>query len=231
MPECTVCYNETKNKLYCDHYLCEDCKKSITKKPVPGEEIIPPKCPICATLIDVDYYDFPDAQEIKLKQYFMCCEECEKIFTDTISCSAEKNKKCGGCRNYDVKTCPDCFKSIMKDRGCNHMICVCGYHFCWICLEKWDGHKDFFNCENLILVGTEIKHYKCFQTNTFLVRTFKRGFLESEFRYYNNQLTKFHSKRFYCKGKLHREGEPAVIFYSKKGSITNSFYYKNGEIV
>ena len=23
----------------------------------------------------------------------------------------------------------------------------CGFHFCWKCMQKWEGHGDFYNCK------------------------------------------------------------------------------------
>ncbi|XP_016451950.1 putative E3 ubiquitin-protein ligase ARI8 [Nicotiana tabacum] len=38
-----------------------------------------------------------------------------------------------------TKKCPQCNKSIEKNKGCMHMTCVCYYQFCWLCLAKWDS--------------------------------------------------------------------------------------------
>ncbi|KAL2612119.1 hypothetical protein R1flu_023811 [Riccia fluitans] len=34
----------------------------------------------------------------------------------------------------DVKNCPSCGSVIEKVDGCNHMVCLCGKHVCWVCL-------------------------------------------------------------------------------------------------
>lgn len=31
------------------------------------------------------------------------------------------------------KFCPNCKVPIHKEEGCNHITCICGIHFCWIC--------------------------------------------------------------------------------------------------
>ena len=28
------------------------------------------------------------------------------------------------------------------------MTCICSYQFCWICLNVWKGHTDFFSCQS-----------------------------------------------------------------------------------
>lgn len=32
-----------------------------------------------------------------------------------------------------LKKCPKCHANVIKNGGCNHISCVCGCHFCWIC--------------------------------------------------------------------------------------------------
>ncbi len=47
------------------------------------------------------------------------------------------------------KKCPKCKALINIDDKvhCNHMTCVCGHHFCWLCMEPWANHSgDFYNC-------------------------------------------------------------------------------------
>ncbi|CAN8236817.1 unnamed protein product [Cochlearia groenlandica] len=35
----------------------------------------------------------------------------------------------------DVKECPFCMSTIEKSEGCNHVLCRCGKHICWVCLD------------------------------------------------------------------------------------------------
>jgi hypothetical protein len=53
-----------------------------------------------------------------------------------------------------IKKCPRCHRAIQKAEGCVHMICICGYQFCWRCLAKWRGHGG--NCPvelGMLLIG------------------------------------------------------------------------------
>jgi len=41
------------------------------------------------------------------------------------------------------KPCPRCRRPIQKTAGCDHMKCVCGHQFCWLCLGNWSrGHVE-----------------------------------------------------------------------------------------
>ena len=48
-------------------------------------------------------------------------------------------------KNNNVKDCPKCGNSIEKSGGCNHMLCKCGAHICWICLKVFPDDSDTYN--------------------------------------------------------------------------------------
>ncbi|CRG95266.1 IBR domain protein, putative [Plasmodium gallinaceum] len=53
--------------------------------------------------------------------------------------------------NIHTKKCPNCNGSIEKTSGCMHMKCICGYDFCWLCLEEWKNHKGgFYKCNKYL---------------------------------------------------------------------------------
>ena len=68
-------------------------------------------CPSCCTL----------------KKYIQ--ESCSFHINDMYSLV------CNDCSPGSLKECPGCKISINKGEGCAHMKCICGVHFCWICLE------------------------------------------------------------------------------------------------
>lgn len=53
-------------------------------------------------------------------------------------------------KDIDVKCCPKCSLRTEKTHGCNHMVCPCGSHWCYICEERWHN-----------------KHYTCREGHTF----------------------------------------------------------------
>merc|ERR1719502_2194064 len=45
------------------------------------------------------------------------------------------------CRQMNFMRCFDCGHVIEKKAGCNHITCVCGAHFCYLCGTKWGECK------------------------------------------------------------------------------------------
>jgi len=47
----------------------------------------------------------------------------------------------------NTQDCPRCNSTIEKNGGCNHMTCrKCRFEFCWVCLQEWKTHTDFYSC-------------------------------------------------------------------------------------
>ncbi|KAG6541481.1 hypothetical protein Mapa_017155 [Marchantia paleacea] len=62
----------------------------------------------------------------------LSCEEYERYKLDPdASLQAWREGK------IDVKNCPSCGSVIEKVDGCNHMVCICGKHVCWVCLKTF----------------------------------------------------------------------------------------------
>ncbi|CAD6441535.1 58b70620-cdf0-46e4-89e1-1cdae8c87a01 [Sclerotinia trifoliorum] len=59
------------------------------------------------------------------------CAEYEDEISGNYEATLEKMKKMG------IKECPNCKTHIEKTNGCNHIVCNCGAHLCWVCLETF----------------------------------------------------------------------------------------------
>eukprot|EP00252_Welwitschia_mirabilis_P023384 TRINITY_DN6594_c0_g1_i1.p1 TRINITY_DN6594_c0_g1~~TRINITY_DN6594_c0_g1_i1.p1 ORF type:complete len:435 (+),score=59.75 TRINITY_DN6594_c0_g1_i1:153-1307(+) len=75
------------------------------------------------------------------------CTTCHLEYHPYLSCEKYKEFKddpdaslkewCKG--KEDVKRCPSCGLTIEKFDGCNHVVCRCSKHICWVCLESSDA--------------------------------------------------------------------------------------------
>ncbi|KAJ7765271.1 hypothetical protein B0H16DRAFT_415398 [Mycena metata] len=122
-------------------------------------------CPFCRrkpTVKTLARYNRPAAvlggvQEAMGDRRFLYawCMDCgaAKQAYERTACTEEavpplSDFRCEDCRRPRpipprVVTCPnsDCGYAIEKTQGCNHMICVCGTHFCFTCGEEFDSRE------------------------------------------------------------------------------------------
>ena len=51
----------------------------------------------------------------------------------------------------DARLCPGCSMRTNRTDGCNHMTCVCGYHWCYICECRFDSRH--YRCKDGDCIG------------------------------------------------------------------------------
>ncbi|KAI1086271.1 hypothetical protein F5B19DRAFT_501755 [Rostrohypoxylon terebratum] len=62
----------------------------------------------------------------------MTCADWEDISTGRLVAFERLKIQIG------IKDCPKCRTPLEKTEGCNHMICQCGAHICWVCLGVFE---------------------------------------------------------------------------------------------
>jgi hypothetical protein len=65
---------------------------------------------------------------------------CTGLERDPNSVLDKKTK-----RQLGIKDCPRCSRMMEKSDGCDHMICGCGAHVCWVCLSSFDTSAECYN--------------------------------------------------------------------------------------
>ena len=92
---------------------------------------------------------------VRCQRGHVFCSLCKQEDHQPASCAQVKEwlKKCDDdsetCNWISANTqdCPKCDATIEKNGGCNHMTCrKCRHEFCWVCLEPWAKHTDFYSC-------------------------------------------------------------------------------------
>lgn len=80
------------------------------------------------------------------------CNHNEDINIDVNGENAGRIFICDICNFNIIKNkqiCRQCNNYIEKTGGCNHMICRCGYQWCWKCKTQWGISKcTSYRCEN-----------------------------------------------------------------------------------
>eukprot|EP01084_Bolivina_argentea_P083599 151366_1 len=79
------------------------------------------------------------------------CTECQVEWHSGITCGDYKKQEMDKeIKEYNkwkesksdvIKACPSCHNDVEKNGGCNHMRCVCGSHWCWVCGVAIDGNN------------------------------------------------------------------------------------------
>lgn len=66
----------------------------------------------------------------------------------------EEEKFLDGVKSLNMKRCPKCKAWVEKNKGCNHIICVCGSNFCYVCGETLEPSSLGHNCS--IPIGSNV---------------------------------------------------------------------------
>ncbi|OTA07329.1 hypothetical protein A9Z42_0082120 [Trichoderma parareesei] len=65
---------------------------------------------------------------------------CTGLGRDPNSVLDKKTKE-----QLGIKDCPRCSRMMEKSDGCDHMICSCGAHVCWVCLSSFDTSAECYH--------------------------------------------------------------------------------------
>ena len=103
------------------------------------------------------------------------CFDCQQEPHWPISCdmtekylkmTAERQDK--ECVFYvKIKRCPSCEYPLTKGAGCQHILCRCGFSFCWVCLRPWADHGSFLACSKH---EVELTNFELQQASSVRVR-------------------------------------------------------------
>uniref|UniRef100_A0A1Y1JWN5 RBR-type E3 ubiquitin transferase n=1 Tax=Photinus pyralis TaxID=7054 RepID=A0A1Y1JWN5_PHOPY len=111
--------------------------------------------PDCNYAIKVAYVD---ALPVTCRCGHVFCFACGEHWHEPVRCELLRRwiKKCdedSETSNWiaaNTKECPKCNATIVKDGGCNHMVCKnqsCKADFCWVCLGPWEPHgSSWYSC-------------------------------------------------------------------------------------
>ncbi|KJP85223.1 hypothetical protein AK88_05150 [Plasmodium fragile] len=116
------------------------------------------KCPYDKCPYVIESVMLPDNGVICRCGYNFCFN-CKEEFHRPVSCAIIKQWNdllTKGEHNVKwihshTKQCTNCAKSIEKASGCMNVKCICGFSFCWLCLQPWAHHKGgFYQCNQYV---------------------------------------------------------------------------------
>lgn len=141
---CAKKYIETKwNYRWCPGLDCNDFVELIEgdldegNKPENIDHVPIVKCP--------SYHEF--CFNCKFENHLPC--PCWIVKLWITKC--EDDSETANWIDANTHSCPNCQSSIEKNGGCNHMTCSkCNHQFCWICLNDWSKHRDYYKCNSYV---------------------------------------------------------------------------------
>ena len=123
----------------------------------------------------------PSEYKVQCSKDHSSCFNCQEPWHEPLGCAMLKKwlKKCqddSETANWIVtntKECTKCHTSVEKNGGCNHMTCrQCKFEWCWVCGEKWAGHRRCIPKEegqNVVDSRAALKRYMLYFERYFLV--------------------------------------------------------------
>ena len=141
---CTICYenDEKEVRLFqlsgCEHTICHVCMKTWLLQSE-REMIDTPACPTCKMVFEIGL-----AEDVLGRPY-----EAAKAIKEEAREAPDKDLlawlEANGCQQ-----CDNCGAYIEREDGCDAVMCLCGYRFCWECMvSAEDGcdcqHEDYYD--------------------------------------------------------------------------------------
>ncbi|KAI5077555.1 hypothetical protein GOP47_0007379 [Adiantum capillus-veneris] len=108
---------------------------------------ITPDCPSVYRVMDKSKLFTCGACAVRL------CMSCNREFHLGLSCQEyevfkqdpDLSLKSWRRGKQHVKCCPSCGSTIEKVDGCNHVLCNCKAHLCWLCLSSFHSSEDCYS--------------------------------------------------------------------------------------
>ncbi|XP_022768863.1 probable E3 ubiquitin-protein ligase ARI2 isoform X4 [Durio zibethinus] len=97
-----------------------------------------PSVPHCGNAIRIEDDELCEVECPCGKQFcFSCLSEahspCSCLMWELWSKKCQDESETVNWITINAKPCPKCCKPVEKNGGCNHVSCVCGQSFCWLC--------------------------------------------------------------------------------------------------
>ncbi|ETI47349.1 hypothetical protein PPTG_11784 [Phytophthora nicotianae INRA-310] len=134
-PNCISCVEPLEDKatrrvLSCGHLYCTNCIATRCRMGVLDRSMVPAHC--CKREFPTDYVkealnavDFATYEQfLKDRDWRSLDLQSDRDYTNVVR------------QNHAVQ-CPGCGVGVQKVMGCNHMTCLNGHQFCFLCTSKW----------------------------------------------------------------------------------------------
>ncbi|KAI1872562.1 hypothetical protein JX265_005442 [Neoarthrinium moseri] len=163
---CSVCGDEKRISEMprqitqaCDHApnTCNDCVGqwiTSSMETVAWDRLKCPECPQTLLFDDVKTFANPQVFDrydaLATKASLSGIRDFRWCLNPRRTHKLRKNEKASEKKVKEItKACPQCHKDVYKYSGCDHITCVCGHEWCYICLEAYyHDRNSFLRCKH-----------------------------------------------------------------------------------
>lgn len=156
-----------------------------------------PSVPHCGNAIRVEDDELCEVEcPCGMQFCFSCTNQahspCSCIMWELWSKKCQDESETVNWLTVNTKLCPKCRKPVEKNGGCNHVSCLCGQSFCWLCGGATGRDHTY----------TSISGHSCGRYKDDLERNSQlaKGYLERYIHYHNR--FKAHEDSFILESKL-----------------------------
>ncbi|KAL6630603.1 hypothetical protein ACP70R_028454 [Stipagrostis hirtigluma subsp. patula] len=166
---CTTMLSVEGSKIFLSPGLLDIMVQRVRERQIPPSKKIYCPYPKCSALMSLSELIHPmqescskytGADVATLRKCVKCrgsfCISCKVPWHDGMICD-EYKRRCPHARPEDEmlhnlahqrlwRQCAKCKHMIELAEGCYHMICVCGYEFCYTCGKEWKEKKATCSC-------------------------------------------------------------------------------------
>lgn len=133
-PSCACCLSilhdkSTRRVLSCGHLYCTDCIATRCRMGVSDRSMVPAHC--CRREIPSDYVKEALGSDFKTYEQFLKDKSWRSLDLQSDRDYANVVRE-----NHGVQ-CPGCGVGVQLISGCNHITCLNGHEFCFLCCMKW----------------------------------------------------------------------------------------------
>ena len=112
-------------------------------------------CPRCELLTEKYHEEEMTCEGCSFRWCLLCREEAHKPY----KCERDPKGRLSieeAVTQARVRNCPSCHRSIIKENGCNKMICPCKTTFCYLCRKRIDSEGYSHFCQT-----PHCRHWSC----------------------------------------------------------------------
>jgi hypothetical protein len=156
---CIICDEDVENlNVFCGNEKCKaracnTCMIKFHAQNEYGRLVLKSSmhCMLCRSLISgkimTEWNNVCADKEVKFNDeyYYALCITCKEIKTYgarrcMFGLPRARDFECVDCtKQHKIVHCPSCKIQTIRSDGCNHMTCVCGIHYCYLCNNR--GYK------------------------------------------------------------------------------------------